>query len=202
MESKLFDVAENHAIEILKKENRNYKYPVFELESGTWFGSIYALIKVEPYNDFDEIRNNFERLENMYPSLKEKKEIRDDFNQWFDSLSPEKIQGNEIEFTDLLLQVTNNMLATQIGRVYKYKNELGMVSPNFDYLSYNLKNSLKYISKGVKKPIIGLKPGLKDKTIKERAVVVVMPLDYDQKEINESIKETHKVIADLKGVDE
>ena len=205
MKSKLFDVAEQHATEILKNEKQisqyPVQYPVFKLESGTWFGNIYAVVKVEPCTEFDGVRTNFEILENMYPDLREKKEVRNDFDEWFDSFAPEQVEGNEIEYTDLVLQI-DSIFGSQIGRVYKHKNELGMISPSFDYLSYNLKNSLNYISKGVQKPIIGLKPGLKDKTIKERAVIVIMPLDFKEKEIDEAIVKVEKEIVKLKGDDE
>ena len=196
MKSKLFDVAEQHAIEILKKGDVP-NLPVFETESGTWFGNMYALVKVEPYTDFDGIRTNFEILENMYPDLKEKKDVRDDFNEWFDSFAPGQVEGNEIEYTDLVLQI-DSIFGSQIGRVYKHKNELGVISPEFDYLGYDL-NGLTYISKGVREPIIGLKPGSEDKTIKERAVVVMMPLDFKQNEIDEAINNSYKSIIDLKG---
>lgn len=194
--SKMFDIADQHAAEI-KQELYNPKVLTqiveFEVNSGVWFGSIYAIVKVEPFNDFDNSRLDYYDLEDIYPFLKEEKDVRDGFDDWFNDFSPSKVGGNEVEFLDLTVEVKGG-LNKHIGRVYRNNGSLGVISVDYDYLGYDL--NLKFISKNPREPIIGLKSG--EGNIKDRAIIIIMPLSIEEENIRKAIDRTKNNIESLK----
>lgn len=189
----LYDKAEILASKIDKfGYNPMDEMPKIKLESGVWFGNLYALIKVEPFLEDDIFPVNYDFLEGEFPHLKEKPIMDIKFNSWFDKIAPKKVEGNEIKFTNIVLSLEND-----IGRVYKYKRKFRLLPIELDFLSYKLKDKIKFISRGngKGKDIIGLKP--EKGSIKDRAVIVVMPYNYSDNEIRKAMREIKKDIKKM-----
>jgi hypothetical protein len=193
VKSLIFNIAEVHARKIGKEDFHDY--PICEMESGVWFGSVFAMIKVEPFRDCNGMELDYSNIESQFPFLKEEtKGVNMD--EWFELNAPDKIEGNKIEFTDIIIPISDN-IENNTFRIYKINNQLGVVSPEFDYLCYGLSKSFIFVAKEPGSPIIGLKPGKGN--IKDRAVIILMPLRVKQKEIKNAICRTKKGIKELEA---
>ena len=189
---KIFDLAWEHA-EKMEKMDMIVNFPVCKMGTGVWFGTVYAVIKVEPCKGWEDIDVDYTILEREFPFLKEKRG-KVNMDKWFEPYESKKIEGNKIEFTEIIIKLNHN-----IGRVFKFENgQLGVISVDFDYLTYDLDRSFEYICTDPLSPVIGLKPG--NGTIKQRAFVAIMPLRCERQEmqaiINKTKEEIEKITAE------
>ena len=193
VKSLIFNIAEVHAQKIGKEDF--YVYPICEMESGVWFGSVFAMIKVEPFKDWNDMKLDYRNIESQFTFLK-KETNGVNMDEWFKLNAPDEILRNKVEFSEVIVSVAGN-IDINIGRIYKINNQLGVVSLEHDYLSYGLDKSLVFVAKEPGKPIIGLKPG--KGSIKDRAVITLMPLRIKEKEIKNAINRTKKGIKELEA---
>ncbi|MFP4662691.1 MAG: hypothetical protein ACLFPF_10895 [Halanaerobiales bacterium] len=195
----IFDTAWEFAerIEEKKEEHGYMYYPVSKVDDGVWFGNVSLMVKIQPCVTYDGFGGDFTVFENYFKFLKnENKKWSPDIEKLIDDFKPENVEGNEIEFTDVIVPLDRSIPDT--ARVYKHSEGLSLIDNSLDHLTYNMSGNLSFISKGLgsnENALLGLLPG--EGTIKDRCVVICMSLNTEPDEIEVILK---KLKTDIENI--
>lgn len=197
IEEKIFEVADEWLIKEMKREKN---MPIMaETETGVWIGTLHFMLKIEPFNTaLDNQRIDYRVLENMYSFLgKMGSGKQPDINSFLDQNLPqvpeEELHHFEVNFKEITVD-TGNMtgLSSYSARVYtcyddNYPDCCGLVHCDLDYPIWKL--DLKFVTKGSMQAIVGLKD--EGETLKERAVIGLMPLRINPPNTVSLIRKQH-----------
>ena len=206
IEEKIFDVGDEWLINHMKSDKN---VPVI-CKNKEWVGTASFMMKIDEFvynygpEDGDII--NYQTLEYLHPYLKDLdkeltqkpdagKVIKDGLN----GINEDNYKQFEVEFTDIVVNIEGKFGDKYTARVYTcyddyYTDACGLIDVDFDYPLSKLEG-LTYITAGCNKSIIGLKKS--EGTLKDRAVLALMPLDYEPPEVKKAMREQYERIENL-----